>query len=175
MSRLFLVLAAAALVSACGSSVKLDAPKVEDRSTPTSSAPSAPVNRAPAQPVASVKAETPASSVVAAPDTRVIYFDFDSYTVRPEFQSVLEAHARFMKADNTKKVNLEGHADERGGREYNLALGQRRSEAVLRALTLLGASDAQLDAVSFGEEKPAVNGSTEDAYSKNRRVEITYK
>jgi peptidoglycan-associated lipoprotein len=79
------------------------------------------------------------------------------------------------KADRSKKITLEGHTDERGGREYNLALGQRRAEAVRRALVLSGANDSQLEAISFGKEKPAVVGSTEAAMEKNRRVEITYK
>jgi peptidoglycan-associated lipoprotein len=107
--------------------------------------------------------------------TRTVYFDYDSFVIRPEFQSVIEAHARFIKADKAKKVVLEGHTDERGGREYNLALGQKRAEAVRRALALLGVADSQLEAVSFGKEKPAVLGGTEAALEKNRRAEISYR
>jgi len=88
---------------------------------------------------------------------------------------VIEAHAKFIKADKTRKVAIEGHTDERGGREYNLALGQKRAEAVRRALGLLGVSENQIEAVSFGKEKPAVQGSTEDAMAKNRRAEISYR
>jgi len=80
-----------------------------------------------------------------------------------------------MKASSARKVVLEGHTDERGGREYNLALGQKRAEAVRRSLGLLGVQDAQVEAVSFGKEKPAVQGHTEDAHSQNRRVELSYR
>jgi peptidoglycan-associated lipoprotein len=107
--------------------------------------------------------------------TRVVYFDYDSFAIRPEFQSLIEAHAKFIKSDKTRKVVLEGHTDERGGREYNLALGQKRAEAVRRALGLLGVPDGQLEAVSFGKEKPAAVGSTEAAMEKNRRAEISYR
>jgi peptidoglycan-associated lipoprotein len=106
---------------------------------------------------------------------RVVYFDYDSFAIKAEFNALLEAHARYLKADNRRRIALEGHTDERGGREYNLALGQKRAEAVRRALTLLGVSDAQMEAVSFGKEKPAANGSDEAAFAQNRRVEITYR
>lgn len=106
---------------------------------------------------------------------RVIYFDFDSYVVKSDYQSMLEGHARFLKANAQRKVNLEGNTDVRGGSEYNLALGQRRAEAVRRSLALLGVSDAQMEAVSFGKEKPAVEGNSEDAHAQNRRVEFTYR
>jgi peptidoglycan-associated lipoprotein len=106
---------------------------------------------------------------------RIVYFDYDSYVIKPEFQSLIEAHARFLKANTGRRVNIEGHTDERGGREYNLALGQRRSEAVRRALGLLGVPDTQVEAVSFGKEKPAVPGSDEAAWAKNRRAELVYR
>jgi peptidoglycan-associated lipoprotein len=106
---------------------------------------------------------------------RIVYFDYDSYVIRPEFQSVLEAHARFIKSDKNRKVALEGHTDERGGREYNLALGQKRAEAVRRAMALLGVADNQLEAVSFGKEKPAALGGSEADMEKNRRAEISYR
>ena len=105
----------------------------------------------------------------------VIYFDYDSYSVKPEFQSVLDAHARFLRADKTRRVNIEGHTDERGGREYNLSLGQKRSEAVRRALAVLGVPDSQMEAVSYGKEKPAAQGADESAFAKNRRAEMTYR
>lgn len=106
---------------------------------------------------------------------RVVYFDYDSFAIKAEFNALLEGHARHLKADNRRRIALEGHTDERGGREYNLALGQKRAEAVRRALGLLGVSDAQMEAVSFGKEKPAEAGSDESAFAKNRRVEITYR
>ena len=101
---------------------------------------------------------------------RVVYFDYDSYAIRPEFQALIETNAKLVKADKSKKIVVEGHTDERGGREYNLALGQKRAEAVRRAMGLSGVAESQLEAVSFGKEKPAVMGSTEDVMAKNRRV-----
>ena len=106
---------------------------------------------------------------------KVIYFDYDSFAIKPEFQAVVEKHAAYIKQDNKRRIAVEGHTDERGGREYNLALGQKRSEAVRKALNLLGVSDAQIEAVSFGKEKPAAAGSSEEAFAKNRRAEIAYK
>jgi peptidoglycan-associated lipoprotein len=106
---------------------------------------------------------------------RIIYFDFDSYTVKSEFQPLVDSHARFLKVNAQRHVTIEGHTDERGGREYNLALGQKRSEAVRRSLVLLGVSDNQIEAVSFGKEKPAASGTGEDAWARNRRAEIVYR
>ena len=106
---------------------------------------------------------------------KVIYFDYDSFVIKPEFQATVEAHARFLSANKARKLVIEGSTDERGGREYNLALGQKRAEAVRRALGLLGATDAQVEAVSFGEEKPAATGTDEEAYAKNRRAEFNYR
>lgn len=106
---------------------------------------------------------------------KIVYFDFDSYTIKPEFQSTIEAHAQFLKANNRAKLSLEGHTDERGGREYNLALGQKRADAVRQGLSLLGVNASQIETVSFGEEKPAMQGDDESAFSKNRRAEFFYK
>jgi peptidoglycan-associated lipoprotein len=104
-----------------------------------------------------------------------VYFDFDSYSIKPEFQSVIDAHARYVKAAPGRKVMIEGHTDERGGREYNLALGQKRAEAVRRAMGLLGVPDSQMEAVSFGKEKPAAQGHGEEAHAQNRRAELSYR
>ncbi len=108
----------------------------------------------------------------AAGAGRIVYFDFDSFVVKDEYRSVVEAHARRMNADRKRRMIVEGHTDERGGREYNLALGQKRAESVVRSLKLLGASDAQLEAVSFGKERPAAQGNDEAAWAKNRRAEL---
>lgn len=178
MKRLMLVVAIAALLSACGSAVKLDQVPVEDRSGASTSA--VDMNKADSSAVgkggvAGVDLSQTAKDDAMRATTRTVYFDYDSFVVRPEFQPVIEAHARFIKADKNKKVALEGHTDERGGREYNLALGQKRAEAVRRAFGLLGVAENQLEAVSFGKEKPAVLGGTEAAMEKNRRVEISYR
>lgn len=170
------VLAFAALVTACGSNVKLDDVPVESRTGANVSTPSASTATAAATSVAPV--EIAASSSGAAGPTgvgKIIYFDYDSFTLKPEFQNVVEAHARYMAANKTRRLAIEGHTDDRGGREYNLALGQKRAEAVRRAMGLLGVTDAQVEAVSFGKEKPAVAGGDEAAFAKNRRAELTYR
>jgi peptidoglycan-associated lipoprotein len=104
----------------------------------------------------------------------VIYFDFDRSDIRPEYATLISAHARFLAGASGVKIRLEGHTDERGSREYNIALGERRAQAVRRALMLQGAADTQLTTVSYGEERPAEAGSDEAAYEKNRRVELVY-
>lgn len=106
---------------------------------------------------------------------RRILFDYDSSAIRDEYRGLLEAHAQYLKKEKAAKVILQGHADERGSREYNLALGQRRSESVFKAMTLLGVPDGQMEAVSLGEEKPVAEGHDEDAWKQNRRVEILYQ
>lgn len=176
-------------LAACGSSVKLSDVPVEDR-TGTSAGAGAGVGASGAAgsviganagsaagrtvaPVALPAAE----STLQGPSNvvRVIYFDYDSFVIKPEFQSVLDGHAKFLNANKARRVTLEGHTDESGGREYNLALGQKRAEAVRRSLGLLGVSEAQAEPVSFGEEKPASVGSSEVDYAKNRRAEIVYR
>lgn len=105
---------------------------------------------------------------------RIVYFDFDRAEVRADSQSVVTAHAAFLAKNPNVKVRLEGHADERGSREYNIGLGERRGQAVRRALLLQGVAEVQLSTVSYGEERPASAGSDEQAYAQNRRVEIVY-
>ena len=107
--------------------------------------------------------------------SRVVYFDFDSFVVKDEFRPIIEAHAKLLTADRKKHVTVEGHTDERGGREYNLALGQKRAEAVAKSMTLLGAADGQVEAVSFGKERPAAPGNDDAAMAKNRRAEIALR
>ena len=111
-------------------------------------------------------------ALAAMPSQRVIYFDFDSYAIKDDFKGLIDGYARALQANKARKLVVEGHTDERGGREYNLALGQKRAAAVVNSLTLLGAADGQLEAVSFGEERPAVQGSDEAAWAKNRRAEL---
>ncbi len=111
---------------------------------------------------------------VACLRERTVRFDFDQYTVRPEFQAILACHAKYLQDRPQARITLEGHADERGSREYNLALGERRGNAVFAALQAAGGSAGQQTVVSFGEERPVDSASTEDAWAKNRRVEIVY-
>lgn len=175
MKRMFVGFALAVALAGC-SSVKLDDVPVEDKSASSvtgqpGGAPAATESR-----VAPVAADSAASSAAGPVNVaRLVYFDYDSYVIKPEFQSLIEGHARFLKANPGRRIAIEGHTDERGGREYNLALGQRRSEAVRRALALLGVSDKQMEAVSFGKEKPAVPGNDESAWARNRRAEIVYR
>jgi peptidoglycan-associated lipoprotein len=105
---------------------------------------------------------------------RSIYYDFDMYNIRDEFQSLVEAHGKFLLQNKDLKVRVEGNCDERGSREYNLALGQRRADAVKRALTLLGVPAKQVETVSFGAEKPKAPGHDEEAWAENRRSDIVY-
>jgi peptidoglycan-associated lipoprotein len=163
-----------ALVMAACSSVPLDQAPVEDKSA-RAVAPSGPGSGTQSTVVPVVTDNTGATNVGPQNVARVILFDYDSYVIKPEYQNIVDAHARWMKANPTRKLNIEGHTDERGGREYNLALGQRRAEAVRRALGLLGVKDNQMEAVSFGKEKPAATGNDEAAWSQNRRVEISYR
>ena len=177
LKRISTAFAIAALVAGCSSGVKLDDVPVEDRGA-TSTAPGTGANSGNAgqsgvAPVDLSQSGREGEGPVGV--ARVIYFDFDSFVVKPEFQSTLEQHARYLKSSSARKLMIEGHTDERGGREYNLALGQKRAEAVRRSLALLGVSDAQMEAVSFGKEKPAAVGHSEDAHSQNRRAELTYR
>ena len=179
MKRYLMVAALAAVLAGCGSNVKLDPPIQGSGAdaTATQGVGAGAAGAGAGQSTVTQVQAGPAGADAAGPAGvgRVIYFDFDSFTVKPEYQGLVDQHARFLQGNRGRSVAVEGHTDERGSREYNLALGQKRAEAVRRALTLVGATDAQIEAGSFGEEKPAVSGSSEDAYSQNRRVEIRYR
>ncbi|MDT8320679.1 MAG: peptidoglycan-associated lipoprotein Pal [Xanthomonadales bacterium] len=105
---------------------------------------------------------------------RVIYFDFDKSTVRPEYRDIVAAHAKYLAANSSARATLEGHADERGTREYNLGLGERRGNAVMGLMSAQGARSSQIAVVSYGEERPTCRVSDEDCWSLNRRVEVVY-
>lgn len=161
----------AAFLAGCASDVPLDSNKA------------APVeNRAPGAGSGAAGAGTSQSQVTsvdlsknnnADASGRVVYFDYDSFVVKDEYRPLIETQAKALSASKGKKISIEGHTDERGGSEYNLALGQKRAEAVVKQLKLLGAADAQVEAVSFGKERPAAQGSDESAYAKNRRAELS--
>jgi peptidoglycan-associated lipoprotein len=104
----------------------------------------------------------------------IVYFDYDRAEIKPEYVAIVAAHAKYLNGNANRKVRLEGHSDERGSREYNIGLGERRAQAVRRALMLQGVTEAQITTVSYGEERPAVDGHDESAYAKNRRVELVY-
>ena len=103
-----------------------------------------------------------------------VYFGFDEYTVQTKYQKMLSAHASYLKANPNQKIIIQGNTDDRGTAEYNLALGQRRSDAVRKSLNLMGVSDSQMEAVSFGKEKPKAEGDNEAAWAENRRADIVY-
>jgi peptidoglycan-associated lipoprotein len=161
------ILSTVALLAACSSPIKKDsAAPVENRSG--ANVDSRSVNGM------NAGSSDPLNDPQGVLAKRSIYFDLDSYTVKDEFKSVVENHARYLVAHKDRKVVVQGNTDERGGSEYNLALGQKRAEAVRRALVLLGVSDSQIEAVSFGKEKPKALGSDDAAYAENRRADIAY-
>jgi peptidoglycan-associated lipoprotein len=193
LSRLSLLsaVAAAALLAACSTptdlSSKTAAPVETRQTTPlppkaaaaTPAVPSAtPQSRVATVDLAAASAGATAASAQAAalaaagPAQRVIYFDFDSFVIKDDFKPTIEGHAKVLAANRSKRITIEGHTDERGGHEYNLALGQKRAEAVAKSLELLGVGDNQIEAVSFGEERPADPGHDESAWAKNRRAEL---
>lgn len=175
MKKIVPALLTALLLAACTSTPKTEGPgaKVEDR-TPGAAGEGAPG-------IQTITADTPTGSPLAIlkdPKSilskRSVYFDFDSYVIKEEYKALVEAHGKFLREHPDIKMLIQGNADERGSREYNLALGQKRAEAVRKALTLLGAKDAQIEAVSLGEEKPKNPGHDEAAWAENRRGDMLY-
>lgn len=166
-----LILSSVLVLAACGSSVKLDdKAKVEERNpVPTAGADTRTVT-----PVAAVTTD-PLNDPKGVLAKRSVYFDFDSYIVKDEFKPVVEAHAKYLGSNKGRKIVIQGNTDERGGREYNLALGQKRAEAVRKSLATLGVSESQMEAVSFGKEKPKATGSDEASWAENRRADIVYQ
>ena len=186
---IYLVAAAAAALSiaACSSSIKLDDPApVEDRSNipaDGSTAAGAGAGGASANPAGSSRpvaqvtldAKDPLQDPKNPLSRRSIYFDFDSFAIKDEYRSTLDAHAKYLTGNRAKKVVIQGNTDERGSREYNLALGQRRAEAVRRALIALGVSESQLEAVSLGEEMARSGANDDAALAENRRADLVYQ
>ena len=175
LTKLVLLCFISAMVVACGTKVPLnEAAKVEDRVVQPVGLDTKGANGAAGVQSRDVKAvDVSTLGVDAAGNT--VYFDFDSYVVKPQFQNLLQGQAKRLKASQTAKMTLSGHTDESGGREYNLALGQKRAEAVKRSLSILGVAEVQMEAVSYGKEKPVVMGGGDVAGEKNRRVEITIR
>ncbi|MQR01146.1 peptidoglycan-associated lipoprotein Pal [Glaciimonas soli] len=162
-----LIISSAVLLAACSSPVKL-----EDKAAPV-------VDRganADARTVNTVDTASrdPLNDPQGILAKRSVYFDFDSYTIKDEFRPVVEAHAQYLIAHKDRKILIQGNTDDRGGSEYNLALGQKRAEAVRKAMALLGVADAQMEAVSLGKEKPKAMGNDEASYAENRRDDIIY-
>ena len=149
---------------ACSKKVKEAPPPLAEAAPPVAT-----------QPATTTGAYTPADlDTDSCLRTRVVYFDFDQEAVRPEFQAAMACHAKYLGDRPSSRMNLEGSADERGSREYNMGLGERRGNAVSSALQANGGSGSQISVISYGEERPACTDSSEDCWAKNRRVEIVY-
>jgi peptidoglycan-associated lipoprotein len=151
---------------------------VEDRSPGKPGAKSGPIDRKPIAGVDLTQSRKDAASPLKDPanilSKRSIYYDLDQYDVKDEYRGMVEAHAKYLRDNPSARVLIQGNTDERGSREYNVSLGQRRSDGVKRMLLLLGAKDNQIESVSLGEEKPQSEGHSEEAWSKNRRSDILY-
>jgi peptidoglycan-associated lipoprotein len=174
LSRLALLTAlSSAFFAGCASNVPLDnkAAPVESRAT-TGNAGAGSTAGSSSSKMASVDLTKNATVTETG---RVVYFDYDSFVIKDEFRPVIEGQAKTLSSDRAKKLTVEGHTDERGGSEYNLALGQKRAESVAKALKLLGVTDTQVEAVSFGKERPAAQGNDEAAWAKNRRAELNLR
>jgi peptidoglycan-associated lipoprotein len=120
------------------------------------------------------QAGSQSAAVAGMPSQRSVFYDFDKYTLRSEYTPLVQANAEYLKDHSSAKVRIEGNCDERGSRSYNLALGQRRADAVKKAIELLGVADKRIEAVSYGEEKPKAKGHDENAWSQNRRSDLVY-
>ncbi|MDR3370201.1 peptidoglycan-associated lipoprotein Pal [Rhodoferax sp.] len=177
MRSLLFSLISSALLMGCGSTVPLNNVPVADATAIPVSATAGQYDGSGVQSggVASVDMGQSGAQAALPAAKRIIYFDYDSFIVKPEYQALIVENAKLIMNKASQKVAVEGHTDEMGGREYNLALGQKRAEAVVGALSVLGVPKSQLEAVSFGKEKPAVLGNDEAAYAKNRRAEIRYQ
>ncbi|WDZ97166.1 peptidoglycan-associated lipoprotein Pal [Herbaspirillum sp. WKF16] len=170
ISTFALIVSSAVLLAACSST------KLDDKNAPVE-------NRAGSGAGADTRAVGTVNAGSADPlndpqgvlAKRSVYFDYDSFAVKGEYRAVVENHAKYLVAHKDRKVIIQGNTDDRGGAEYNLALGQKRAEAVRKALVLLGVSESQVEAVSFGKEKPKALGQDESSYAENRRADIAYQ
>jgi peptidoglycan-associated lipoprotein len=167
-----LIVSAAAVLSAC-SSPKLNETPVVEKAPVAEATPPADTSRD-IRPVETGNVD-PLNDPKGVLANRSVYFDFDSYSVRADGKPVVENHSAYLSKNNGRKVLIQGNTDERGGTEYNLALGQKRAEAVRKSMTTLGVSDGQLEAVSLGKEKPKAAGHDESAWAENRRADIVYQ
>ena len=141
--------------------------------TPAATAPALPQSRVTTVDLAKTSpVGATAGAGAAAPAERVVFFDYDSFVIKDDFKALVDGHAKALASNRGRRMVVEGHTDERGGREYNLALGQKRADAVVKAMELLGVPANQLEAVSFGKERPAATGQDESAWARNRRAEL---
>jgi len=171
LNTLAFAVSASILLAACSSTPTTEATKPAGGDTTTP-----PVQKTDNRSVQPVQAATidPLDDPKGALAQRSVYFDFDSYVVKPEYNQLVTAHSKYLSSQSARKIVLQGNTDERGGREYNLALGQKRADAVRKGMTAMGVADAQIEVVSFGKEKPKAEGHDEAAWSQNRRADIVY-
>jgi peptidoglycan-associated lipoprotein len=170
-----LYLAIAVLAAACASNEKTDAPAVTDRSTGTGATTTPPTTGSTTRPSQSTPvAGDPLRDPSNILSKRSVYFDYDSNSVKEDGRPLVQAHARYMGDKRDSRIRIEGNCDERGSREYNLALGQRRAESVKRMMTVLGVQEGRIETVSYGEEKPVAQGHDEQSWAQNRRADIRY-
>lgn len=174
LSSLAFIVTTAAILSACSST-----PIAENKPAPVVERPvdKAVTPQADTRTVAPVETKSldPLDDPKGVLANRSVYFDFDSYAVRADGKPVVENHAAYLVKNKARAILIQGNTDERGGSEYNLALGQKRAEAVRKAMSTLGVPEAQIEAVSLGKEKPKATGSNEEAWAQNRRADIVYK
>jgi len=168
-----IALATAFVLAGCASSVPLDSKAPVDTAAAGAGQAGSSTGAKPIAPT--VSQEILAAKATLNQVKPSVYFDYDSFAVKPEFQAAVSAFANYMKVDTKAQLMVEGNADERGTTEYNLALGQKRAEAVKRALSVLGVSESRIEAISNGEEKPRATGSTEAAWAENRRADMVLK
>ncbi|MGZ5166893.1 MAG: peptidoglycan-associated lipoprotein Pal [Burkholderiales bacterium] len=182
MKRWMIMFAVVGLLAGCSSTPtkEQEGVKVEDRTT-TVTQPSTPVTpKAPDTTTSTLPPDGRASTdPLKDPNSilsrRSVFFDYDSNVVKDEYKPLVSEHAKYLSGNRAKRVTIQGNTDERGSREYNIALGQRRADAVKQMMTLLGAPATQIETVSFGEEKPRGQGNSEQAYAENRRADIVYQ
>jgi peptidoglycan-associated lipoprotein len=179
MKKLLIGALLAALVAGCSNTPPKDAgAPVDDKSTTlngTGAATSGTNTGSPSGTANNAGQVNPLKDPSSVLSKRIVYFDYDSYTVKDQDKALIEAHARYLVSNRGARLSIQGNTDERGSREYNIALGQKRADAVKKMMVLLGVNEIQIETVSFGKEKPRNQGHDEPSYSENRRDELVYQ
>jgi peptidoglycan-associated lipoprotein len=179
MNKTLIALLAALALAACSTTPKQEGGAPVDERNPGATTPGAATSGAATGSVAGSANQGAGQNPLKDPSSilskRSVYFDFDAYAIKDDYKSMLEAHARYLQANRNARMTVEGNTDERGSREYNIALGQRRADAAKRMMLLSGATEAQIDTVSFGKEKPKNPGHDESAWAENRRDDLAYR
>ena len=167
-----------ALIAGCKSTEEKPVPVEEGAPTATAPAGGATTSGAPAGGISGAPGGPYSAAALRDPNNilskRSIYFDFDEFVIKDQYRPIIEAHAKYLQANRSARATLQGHTDERGTREYNIALGQKRADAVKKMMVLLGAQEIQIETVSFGKEKPRREGHDEASWTENRRVDIVH-